>query len=66
MWFLIITVIMAVILLAIYFLGGIGTVAILKEEDKESKKIGCSVLAFILIILIIVLLMLRGLRSCVS
>lgn len=57
---------MVIIVLAIYFIGGIGTVAILKEDDKESKKIGCSVLAFVLIILIIVLLMLRGLRSCVS
>ena len=57
---------MAIILLVIYFIGGIGTVAILKEDDKESKKIGCSVLAFVLVILIIVLLMLRGLRSGVS
>lgn len=57
---------MAVILLAIYIIGGVGTIAILKEEDKEGKKMGCSVLAFVLIILIIVLLMLRGLRSCVS
>ena len=57
---------MAIILIAIYFIGGIGSIAILKEEDKESKKIGCSVLTFVLVILIIVLLMLRGLRSCVS
>jgi len=57
---------MVILFLAICSLGGMGSLAILKEEDKESKKIGCSVLGFVLVILIILLLMLGGIRSCIS
>lgn len=52
---------MAIVLLAIYFLGGVGVVAI-HDDDKD----GCSVIVIIIIILFVILLMLRGLRSCVS
>ena len=53
---------MAVILLAIYFIGGVGVIAIYDDADKD----GCSVIVIIIIILFVILLMLSGLRSCIS
>ena len=64
MLYLIITLIMAIIFLAIYLLGGVGAVAIF-EDDGDSKK-GCFVIIVFIVILFIILLMLRGLRSFIS
>ncbi len=55
---------MAIILLAIYLLGGVGVVALF-DNDNDNKG-GCSVIVIIIVILFVILLMLRGLKSCVS
>lgn len=65
--YIILTILIGIILLALFGLGNIGTIALFSNEleNDEERKIGCSVFGFVIVVLVILLLILCGLRSCV-
>ena len=59
---IILTVLIGIILLALFGLSNLGIVALFDNDHKE----GCMAIGFFMIVLVVLLLIVYGLRACTS
>lgn len=58
----ILTFLIGIILLALFGLGNLGTVALFDKDHKD----GCLAIGFFMFVLIVLLLIVYGIRACMS